>query len=450
LDASKTKGGDDSESSEADTFLADMVKKVNCDAKQIPYIFHRARSLSLKLGMGEIQNEFKGCQKIKTLDSDKPSDEDSKDQEGIEPIPPKSLDPEVIFVDRFKNPEKYEQNWIEPFGRMSTVILKNNSNSTLNMVKRCQMHHNKKIMALINKNVNVDNAPAPLDTAKSTKKKVNGGPRSSIAKDAKWIFTHDSYMMKSKRAFCRVKVKDAWLSHSKNHPEASRWSCKAHSNHRQAPFVMSLNSGNTLGVEVKSGKEEDDYQTPGVSFSTIQQKFTNATTGNTTISEQRILMKVLTKKIMDRTMEGGLIKRAMLRLKVLDTWTDAPNATRQYLHVCKIIRKWNVKEVTFSTIPAFDGPITNCKVIVPAAKSQWANIDVTQWLREWVTNPKENFGMMFFPPPNDEDQASFVSFLDPDANERPRLSLSCHGDQTEAYEVVFKEKRGKSSLKKIK
>jgi hypothetical protein len=57
---------------------------------------------------------------------------------------------------------------------------------------------------------------------------------------------------------------------------------------------------------------------------------------------------------------------------------------------------------------------------------------------------------MFFPPPNDEDQASFVSFLDPDANERPRLSLSCHGDQTEAYEVVFKEKRGKSSLKKIK
>jgi hypothetical protein len=300
------------------------------------------------------------------------------------------------------------------------------------------------------KNASFDDSAWPSAVEEGDNGVLPWGPRSSIAKDAKWIFTHDSYMMKSKRAFCRVKVKDAWLSHSKNHPEASRWSCKAHSNHRQAPFVMSLNSGNTLGVEVKSGKEEDDYQTPGVSFSTIQQTFTNATTGNTTISEQRILMKVLTKKIMDRTMEGGLIKRAMLRLKVLDTWTDAPNATRQYLHVCKIIRKWNVKEVTFSTIPAFDGPITNCKVIVPAAKSQWANIDVTQWLREWVTNPKENFGMMFFPPPNDEDQASFVSFLDPDANERPRLSLSCHGDQTEAYEVVFKEKRGKSSLKKIK
>ena len=157
------------------------------------------------------------------------------------------------------------------------------------------------------------------------------------------------------------------------------------------------------------------------------------------------------KKIMEKTMEGGLIKRAILRLKVLDTWTDAVNATAklQHLHVCKIIRKWNVKEVTFSTVPAFDGPITNCKVVTPAAKSQWADLDITQWLREWVTNPKENFGMMFFPPPNDEDQASFVSFLDPDANERPRLSLSCHGDKSDAYESVFIErtkKEQKSSL----
>ena len=48
--------------------------------------------------------------------------------------------------------------------------------------------------------------------------------------------------------------------------------------------------------------------------------------------------------------------------------------------------------------------------------------------------------MMFFPPPNDEDQASFVSFLDPDANERPRLSLSCHGDKSDAYESVFIER----------
>ena len=54
---------DDGESSEADTFLADMVKKTNCNAREIPYIFQRARSLSLKIAMSEIQNEFKGLPK---------------------------------------------------------------------------------------------------------------------------------------------------------------------------------------------------------------------------------------------------------------------------------------------------------------------------------------------------------------------------------------------------
>ena len=49
-----------------------------------------------------------------------------------------------------------------------------------------------------------------------------------------------------------------------------------------------------------------------------------------------------------------------------------------------------------------------------------------------------------FPPPNDEDQASFGGFLDPDANERPRLSLSCHGDKSDAYESVFIEEQRKN------
>ena len=76
---------DDGESSEADTFLADMVKKTNCNAKEIPYIFQRARSLSLKIAMSEIQNEFKDCQKSKALGDTSSSDESSKDQESIEP-----------------------------------------------------------------------------------------------------------------------------------------------------------------------------------------------------------------------------------------------------------------------------------------------------------------------------------------------------------------------------
>ena len=65
-------------------------------------------------------------------------------------------------------------------------------------------------------------------------------------------------------------------------------------------------------------------------------------------------------------------------------------------------------------------------------------------MREWVTNPKSNFGVMFFPPGS--DNIGFVSQLDPDANERPRLSLSCHGDRVD-YDHVFKEKKG--SLRRV-
>ena len=79
LDDDRKSKKDDGESSEADTFLADMVKKTNCNAKEIPYIFQRARSLSLKIGMSEIQNEFKDCQKSKALGDTSSSDESSKD-----------------------------------------------------------------------------------------------------------------------------------------------------------------------------------------------------------------------------------------------------------------------------------------------------------------------------------------------------------------------------------
>ncbi len=37
--------------------------------------------------------------------------------------------------------------------------------------------------------------------------------------------------------------------------------------------------------------------------------------------------------------------------------------------------------------------------------------------------------------PTGKDSASFVSHLDPDANQRPRLSMSCHGDRTDSSHV---------------
>jgi hypothetical protein len=252
------------------------------------------------------------------------------------------------------------------------------------------------------------------------------GPRPGIAKKAKWIFTHESYKMKGKKAFCRVNVKNAWHSYSTTHPAASRWSCKQQRD-RQSPFVIQLSSETFLGVEVKSGKASTEYQTPGASFSSVQGK-----DGNNQMSEQRILMRINTDRILDQTMEGGMIKRTMLRLKVLDP-------TKNGFMVCKIIRKWDPKTVTFNTAPAYDGPSSKCRNIKPIGKNDWVAVDISEWMREWVTNPKSNFGVMFFPPGS--DNIGFVSQLDPDANERPRLSLSCHGDRVD-YDYVFKEKKG--------
>ena len=248
------------------------------------------------------------------------------------------------------------------------------------------------------------------------------GPRPGIAKKAKWIFTHDAYKMRGAKAYCRVIVKDAWHSYSKDHPAASRWSCKNNQN-RQSPFAMQLNSDVSVGTEVESGKEGKEVQAPGVSFNTVLGKDGVA---------QEVLFKIAVRKIMDRTMEGGMIKRSVIRFKVLDP-------SPQPIKVCKIIRPWNPKEVTYNTKPAYDGA-GNCVTIRATTKNEWVRLDVSEWMRAWVTDPSTNFGMAFIATGN--DNVGLVSQLDPDANERPRLSMSCHGDQV-PYEVVFKASEAK-------
>ena len=52
-----------------------------------------------------------------------------------------------------------------------------------------------------------------------------------------------------------------------------------------------------------------------------------------------------------------------------------------------------------------------------------------------MTEPKSNYGMVLIP--QGKDAATLVSHLDPQSEERPRLSLSCHGDKSDAN-LVFK------------
>ena len=246
------------------------------------------------------------------------------------------------------------------------------------------------------------------------------GERPAIAKKAFWIFTHDNYRMKGQTAYCRVNVAEAKLSHSKEHKDASRWSCKS-SDNRQAPSAVQLNADLMTAVEVRSGEEKDEHFSPGVSF----------TTRVTDKDESRVLMKIKVKQMMDKNVEGGMIKRAVLRLYVLD---ESPNT----LYMCKVIRAWSASDVTYMTQPAYDGPKENCVSGKAGAKKQWAEFDISDWMREWISDPKSNFGLMVLP--SGSDAASFVSFMDPDAEQRPRLSMSCHGDRADAA-LVFKEKK---------
>jgi hypothetical protein len=246
------------------------------------------------------------------------------------------------------------------------------------------------------------------------------GERPGIAKKAFWIFTHDTYKMNGQTAYCRVNVADAEHSSHSVHPAATRWSCKSHEN-RQSPNSLQLSGDMMTAVEVRGGKEKDDHFSPG-------QSFTTKADGD---DESRILMKINTQNFLDKTEEGAMLKRAVLRMMVLDD-------TENDLTICRLIREWSAAEVTWVTQPAYEGPKEKCITARANKKDQWAEVDISDWMRSWMSDPKKNYGIVIVP--SGKDDATFVSHLDPDANQRPRLSLSCHGDRADAN-MVFKAKK---------
>lgn len=243
------------------------------------------------------------------------------------------------------------------------------------------------------------------------------GERPGIAKKAYWIFTHNTYKLNSQTAYCRVNVKAAsHTSHSEEH-HATRWSCKSLKN-RQSPNSLQLNGDMMTAVEVRSGKEKNEHFSPG-------QSFTTKADGK---DESRILMKINTRKFLDKTEEGAMVKRAVLRLMTLDNTDDE-------LTICRLIREWSSAEVTWVTQPAYDGPKEKCMIVKASKKNMWSDVDISDWMRVWMSEPEKNYGMVIVP--SGKDAATFVSHLDPNANQRPRLSLSCHGDRADAN-LVFK------------
>ena len=131
---------------------------------------------------------------------------------------------------------------------------------------------------------------------------------------------------------------------------------------------------------------------------------------------------------MEKTVVGEMIKQAMLRLMITD-------ASDRSLKVCRNLAAYSAGTVTYETRPRYDD---DCQDVKATKENDWAAVDLTEWMRDWVTDPKKaNFGITIRG--QSRNLVSIASHLHTDANMRPRLSLSCHGDRV-AAEAVFKEK----------
>jgi hypothetical protein len=243
------------------------------------------------------------------------------------------------------------------------------------------------------------------------------GERPGIAKSAFWIFSADAYKMKGTTAYCRVDTNDAWHSYSKKHLAASRWSCKSMQN-RQSPYVINLNSDTMSMVAIANGEDSRTHFSPKVAISASRKGY----------EENSILLRIKVKAIMEKTVVGEMIKQAMLRLMITD-------ASDRSLKVCRNLAAYSAGTVTYETRPRYDD---DCQDVKATKENDWATVDLTEWMRDWVTDPKKaNFGITIRG--QSRNLVSIASHLHTDANMRPRLSLSCHGDRV-AAEAVFKEK----------
>lgn len=258
------------------------------------------------------------------------------------------------------------------------------------------------------------------------------GERPGIAKSAFWIFTSDAYKTKSETAYCRVNTNKAWHSYDKTHLAASRWSCKS-MQERQSPYVIPLDSEKMSMITIANGENAQTHYSAKETESTSRKGY----------EENKILLRLKVRKIMEKTVVGEMIKQANLRLYVTD-------ASQRDFKVCRNMKQYSAATVTYDSSPTVQKD--DCISVNANKINTWANIDLSEWIRDWVTDPvKHNFGITI--EGQSRDLATFATHLSKDTTKRPRLSLSCHGDRV-AAEAVFKESKAElksqHSIKKLK
>ena len=158
-----------------------------------------------------------------------------------------------------------------------------------------------------------------------------------------------------------------------------------------------------------------------------------------------MVLRFKLKDMMDKATDGALIKVAKLRLYT--------NRAGVPMSVCSLETPQNAgndalksdwKTVSYNIAQA--ATKTGC-ISVTSVENDFVKIDVTNWLRIWRTDPEQNIGLYITTPSKSGD----VDVAAPDmpaksADLRPRLSLSCHGDQADS-EMVFKSAGAGTTLR---
>jgi hypothetical protein len=294
----------------------------------------------------------------------------------------------------------------------------------------------------------------------------------SIPEKAFWIYTHDTYKQEKTKAKCRIDLlNDAFKTYSKEHVKASRWSCASDGKDRQSPFSLTLDQ-TMITMSAVSVSEEDDSDkkaadSDGTSLTAyggpnIKQwrhklrgrigyrihrwsENRRVTFASYAIDEKKkvypkssILVGLSIPKLVDKSMEGAMVKKASLRLYVTDS-------SSKPFYYCKAryampINNMNYKQFNLTYFKY----LQDCRIAYAKKTDEFVSLDLTEWVREWVNGfGSKNIAILFDGgAPGKTVKADAVGFATAKADipsQRPRLSLSCHGDRVQPL-IVFKEK----------
>lgn len=249
-----------------------------------------------------------------------------------------------------------------------------------------------------------------------------------IAKTARWIFTHQTTKNAVTKAYCRVDSRAAWHSYDGEHPSASRWSCATEKD-RQSAFVAPLSSSNSRFAAPSTRAGTQEAKSPATSSAGGWVSLKNSKDAGIST----MLVRINLGDIMDQTTEGAMVKAATLRL-----FTEQGNVDAKICNLkpagAGLDYGWTPDAAVYAAVAKNSADdCLNFKSI----QKDFVRIDISDWVRAWRSKKESNIGFLVSVPENTELNIGAPDFEAANGDLRPRISLSCHGDQVDPS-MVFK------------